>query len=184
MPHLPSLPADGTLVDVYKRFPAIAAAALALNDAIMRQPAPFTPGEREAIAAYVSTINSCLYCQGVHTQAAVGLGLDADDVTAICQLPETPPDPKLAPVLAYVAKLTTSPAELNKTDAQAILDAGWGEEAVSYAAFVAGLYAFMNRIVEGHGVTAPAEKLKENGQRLADIGYAGLAKMLNPTSNT
>ena len=178
MPHLPSLPANASLIDVYKVHPAVAAAALSLNDAVMRQPAPFSPAEREAIAAYVSTINACQYCTGVHTSAATKLGMDAGAVEAICQRPDSPDDPRLVPVLAYVAKLTTAPATADADDVKKILDAGWDEKAVSYAAFIAGLYAFMNRIVDGHGIRADAAGIDAGGTRLAELGYTGIANML------
>lgn len=178
MAFLRGLPDDATVVDVYKTYPAVAAAALALNDAVMRQPAPFTPAEREAIAAYVSTINSCRYCQGVHTNAAVNLGLAPERVSSVCERPDQPDDPRLAPVLAYVAKLTDAPATVTQADVDKVLEAGWDETAVSYAAFIAGLYAFMNRLVEGHGVRGTAEQLEAGGKRVAELGYAGMAKML------
>ena len=178
MSHLPSLPDDATLVHVYKGNPPMAAASLALNQAIMRGPGPFTEAEREAIAAYVSSINACAYCQGVHSGAASALGMDEAAVGAVCERPEAPDDPRLAPVLAYVAKLTTAPATVTAEDVRRITDAGWSDEAVASAAEVAAVYAFMNRLVEGNGIKAPAETLAANGARLAKIGYDGLAEML------
>lgn len=178
MPHLPSLPANATLVDVYKRSPAVAAATLALNDAIMRNSTVFSAAECEAIAAYVSKLNACQYCLGVHTGAAVNLGMDTDDVHAICERPEMPNNPRLAPVLSYVAKLTVDPARIDSGDVQRVLDAGWDDAAVSHAAFIAALYCFMNRIVDGHGIRGSEEQLAAGGKRLAEIGYSGLAKLL------
>lgn len=178
MPHLPSLTDDSTLIDVYRKHPAVAHATLALNDAIMRGDAPFTEAQREAIAAYVSSINACQYCMGVHSSAATGLGMEAGEVAAVCERPEAPDDPRLAPVLRYVAKLTAEPASVTEADAKRILDAGWDEAAVSYAAFVAALYALMNRMVEGHGIKGNPVQLAKNGARLADIGYTGLSAIL------
>ncbi|MEQ8823951.1 MAG: carboxymuconolactone decarboxylase family protein [Filomicrobium sp.] len=178
MPHLPSLPDNASLIEVYKAHPAVAAAALALNDAVMRQPAPFSAAEREAIAAFVSTINACQYCTGLHSGAASKLGMNDVSVEAICKRPEAPDDPRLVPVLAYVAKLTTEPASVTKDDVARILDAGWDEAAVSFAAFIAGLYAFMNRIVDGHGIRADAAAVEAGGTRLAEVGYAGIAEIL------
>lgn len=178
MPHVKFLPANATVIDVYKAYPAVAAAALALNDAVMRQPAPFSAGEREAIAAYVSAINECHYCQGVHSSAAVNLGVEPESVAAICSRPEQPGDPRLVPVLAYVAKLTADPSSVTKADADKILDAGWDDAAVSYAAFIAGLYAFMNRLVEGHGIRGTEAQLAAGGKRVSDLGYAGMAQLL------
>ena len=178
MPHLASLPEDATLIQVFTRHPAVSQALMALHEAIMRDPAPFTPAQREAIAAYVSKLNACQYCHGVHASAAVGLGESAEDVQQICELPDAPPDPALAPVLSYVRKLTLSPSTVSKADADRILSAGWDEDAVSYAAYVAALYGFMNRLVEGHGIKGTPEYRETGGKRLAEIGYAGLAKLL------
>ncbi len=178
MPHLDSLPDDATLMQVFTRHPAVSQALMSLHEAIMRDPAPFSPAQREAIAAYVSKLNACQYCQGVHTSAAVNLGQSAEDVEQICELPEAPPDARLTPVLSYVRKLTLSPASVTKADADRIIDAGWDEDAVSYAAYVAALYGFMNRLVEGHGIKGTAEYHEAGGKRLAEIGYAGLANLL------
>lgn len=178
MPHLPSLPENASLLDVYKAHPTVAAAALALNDAIMRQPAPFDAATREAIAAYVSTINACQYCTGLHTSAAEKLGMEGDAVAAICQRPEAPSDPRLRPVLAYVAKLTTAPATVTADDVTAIKAEGWDDNAVSYAAFIAALYAFMNRIVDGHGIRADEAAIEAGGTRLAELGYTGIAEVV------
>ena len=50
--------------------------------------------------------------------------------------------------------------------------------AVSYTAFIAGLYAFMNRIVDGHGIRADDAAIETGGSRLTELGYSGIAKML------
>lgn len=180
MPHLDSLPENASLVDLYRAHPRVAAAALALNDAVMRQPGPFTPAQREAIAAYVSTLNACQYCTGLHSNAAVRLGMAPDEVAAVCERPEAPDDPRLVPVLAYVAKLTMAPSTVTRDDVRRILDAGWDDQAVSSAAFITAVYAFMNRIVDGHGIRADAAGIEAGGKRLAELGYAGIAAMIAP----
>lgn len=182
MPYLDWLSDQSTLVDVFKRYPEVSQPLLALHEAVMRAPAPFSAAERETIAAYVSSLNDCAYCRGVHSNAAVALGAEADDVAALCTLPETPGDTRLAPVLAYVVKLTKAPASVGRADVQNILDDGWDEAAVSYAAFVAALYAFMNRMVEGHGIKGSDEHYAMGGKRLAEIGYAGLAALIGDRS--
>ncbi|MEL6373538.1 MAG: hypothetical protein AAFR04_06175 [Pseudomonadota bacterium] len=49
------------------------------------------------------------------------------------------------------------------------------------AVAVAGLYAVMNPIVDGHGIRADADAVEAGGTRLAEVGCAGLAKLLaNP----
>ncbi len=183
MPFLTSLPDDATLLDLFKQHPQVASALLTLNETIMRYPSPFSPAEREAIAAYVSTINECRYCRGVHTNAAIKLGETAENLAAICERPQHPGDPRLAPILAYVGKLTNSPASVSQGDVHNILNAGWNEDAVSYAAFVAALYAFMNRLVEGHGILGAEEYYRVAGKRLAEDGYQGLASIFETSSD-
>ena len=178
MPHLKSLAADASLVDLFKQHRHIAGPVFDVVDAIMRQPGPFTPAEREAIAAYVSTINACQYCSALHTEAAVNLGMDREGVAAVCERPQAPDNPKLAPVLAYVAKLTTAPATVTQDDPDKIISAGWDEAAVSQAAFIAALYAMFNRIVDGHGIRATPEQAAEGGKRVVDLGYAKIAEMM------
>jgi putative tryptophan/tyrosine transport system substrate-binding protein len=48
----------------------------------MRGPSPLTPGERELIAAYVSGIDDCQYCYGVHAEPAKAFGIarEAGDI--------------------------------------------------------------------------------------------------------
>ena len=75
MPFMPSLPADASLLDVFKRFPETNRPLIELHEALLRGPSPFTEAERELIAAYVSRKNGCGYCSGVHTLTAEKLGV-------------------------------------------------------------------------------------------------------------
>ena len=179
MPFLDSLPTDATLMAVFKRHPDIAHPLLRLHEAIMRAPSPFSTAEREEIAAFVSSLNDCQYCHGVHSNAAVALGADPTHLEAVCTLPDALPDTRLAPVMRYVAKLTAAPSSVTQSDVEQILDAGWSETALTYAALVAALFAFMNRVVEGHGIKGTTEYHAMGGKRLADIGYAGLSKIVD-----
>ncbi len=178
MSFLDSLPDEATLVDMFWRYPHVGQPLLALHDAIMRAPSPFTAAEREAIATYVSKLNSCSYCEGVHGEAAIALDDDTQHVRAICMGDRLSSNSRLTPVLSYVAKLTKEPSSVTRADVAKILEAGWDETAVSSVIFVTALYAFMNRVIEGHGIIANEEYHRTAGERLADIGYAGLAALL------
>jgi AhpD family alkylhydroperoxidase len=41
----------------------------------LRGPSPFTVAERELIAAYVSGLNACGYCHGIHRVTADAFGV-------------------------------------------------------------------------------------------------------------
>jgi uncharacterized peroxidase-related enzyme len=126
---------------------------LEYHDAILRNESELTVGERELIAAYVSALNDCHYCFSAHRDHAKAWGIPANlfgDVRVHLDDPELPP--RMAPVLAFVRRLTVDPAGTGPTDAQAVYDAGFSEEGLFDIISVTALYNFMNRILEGAGI--------------------------------
>ncbi|GAA4549770.1 carboxymuconolactone decarboxylase family protein [Amycolatopsis samaneae] len=179
MSYLKSLPTDTTLLDVFRAYPASARPLLDFHELIMRAPSEFSAGERELIAAYVSGVNGCDYCHGVHTVTAEAFGVPEGLLTAaLTDLDSAPVDERLKPVLAYVGKLTRTPARITDADAEAVFAAGWNERALHDAVLVCALFNFMNRMVEGLGIEADAAYAKTSGVRLRDGGYSGLATLL------
>lgn len=180
MPHFPSLPDDARLVDVFQRYPESSFPLLAYHETVMRGPSPFTLGERELIAAYVSGVNACAYCHGVHTETAEAFGVPPGLLAAaVADLDTADVDPKLKPVLRYVGKLTRTPARMTAEDAAEVFAAGWDEKALHDAVMVCALFNFMNRMVEGHGIKADAAYYALSGKRLHEVGYDGLARLLS-----
>ncbi|WP_328450707.1 MULTISPECIES: carboxymuconolactone decarboxylase family protein [unclassified Amycolatopsis] len=179
MSYLKSLPAETTLLQVFRSYPDPARHLLAFHETLLRGDSPFSPGEREMIAAYVSGLNACDYCHGIHTVTAEAFGIPEGVLTAaVADLASSPVDDKLKPVLAYVGKLTRTPSRMTDADAEAVFAAGWDEQALHDAVLVCALFNFMNRMVEGLGIKADAAYATESGERLAEGGYAGLAGML------
>lgn len=179
MPYLPSLPADAMLMSVFQRFPETSLPVIDYHEVVMRGPAPFDLGQRELIAAYVSGLNSCDYCHGVHDRVAQEHGVPAEVLAgALRDLDTAPVEDRMRPVLRYVGKLTLTPSRMTQQDADAVFDAGWDETALHYAVMVCALFNFMNRMVEGHGITAGPAYFAQSARRLRDIGYAGLADLV------
>ncbi len=176
----PSLPDAPHLGDTLQRFPDAAATIMQLADQILLRDSALSVGERELIAAYVSGLNACAFCFGAHKSAAEAFGIDGDLIEALMADPDTAPvDDRLKPVLAYVACLTRTPAQMTEAHAQAVYDAGWPEQALYDAVQVCALFSFMNRIVEGTGVSfdfadAPpmtdAQKAARRERRYSDWG--------------
>ena len=167
MGFLPSLPEKTNLSDVFKAYPKGVGHLLRYHDAILRSPSPFTIGERELIAALVSRLNGCEFCSNAHTFYTESYGMAeglvdsvVEDITA-SDAPE-----KMKPVLAYVRKLTLAPATVAQGDVDAMLDAGWPEEAVHDAVVVTALYNFMNRIIEGTGIDPFADDYAKRSARV------------------
>lgn len=179
----PSLPDNPHLRDTFQSFPQGAAIVMQLADEILLRSSELTTGERELIAAYVSGLNACSFCAGTHKAAAEAFGIDADVIDALITNPdEAPVKESLKPILSYVACLTRTPAQLTEAHAQAVYDNGWSEQALYDAVQVCALFNFMNRIVEGTGVTFDQDAVTpmtedEKSQRRA-MTYLDFAKQI------
>lgn len=179
MSNFPSQPAPLSLLEVFRRFPATARPLIAYHEALMRGPSDLSIGERELIAAYVSALNACGYCHGVHAATAEAFGVAPQVLSALLEDPATAPvDAKLRPILAFAGLLTREPSRIRPQDVEAVYAAGWSEAALHDAVSVCALFNMMNRLVDGLGVSAEAGYLAMSGARLHDGGYAGLLPLL------
>ena len=178
MPIFPKLGANATVPDILKLSPDVGRPLLELNEAVMRGPSPLSPGERELIAAYVSSLNQCHYCHGVHSETARAFGLPylpfggSPDTLAV--------DAKMKPLLNAARKLTLAPATFTDADAEAVYAAGWDERALHDAIGVICCFNYMNRLLEGHGVHGNEALFKERGPMLKQYGYLPLIRLLKP----
>ncbi len=179
MAYLPSLPEDAVLLDVFRAYPQTARPLLDYHQALMRGPSPLSVAERELIAAYVSGLNACRYCHGVHTATAQAFGINEGTLGALlADVGTAPVTERMKPLLEYVGKLTLTPAKITPADAGAVLAAGWQEQALHDAVAVCGLFNMMNRLVEGLGITAGEDYFAAAARRLTGTGYAGLKDLL------
>ena len=172
MPQLRSLPAEPVMRDLCNAYPATFKPLGEFTEAAMRGPSPFTQGQRELIAAYVSGLNACVYCHGTHVAVAVACGAEPDQIKALLVDVETAPiEARMKPVLRYAKKLTLSPARLTAADAASVYDAGWSDEALYSTVLVTALFNFYNRLVDGVGLALPEGYPAEAAKRLSTQGY-------------
>jgi len=176
MPNLPSLRRGATLLDLFRLFPETSKPLIEFHEVLLRGPSPFSEGERELIAAYVSGLNQCSYCQGVHAATAELLGISGSAIQQLGWSLDAVPE-KMQPVLRLVRRLTHQPSSITKIDAGAVLAAGWDETALYHAVAVTALFNFMNRLVEGAGIELDPAYVKPVSERLAKRGYSPLVAM-------
>lgn len=179
MALLASLPEDATLRDVFATYPEPMLHLNNFAEALMRGPCPLSEGERELIAAYVSGLNACGYCHGIHGATAAAFGIDESLFTALLEgIDAAPVEERLKPILRYVKKLTESPSRMTPADAEAVHAAGWDDNALFHAIAVCAYFNLMNRVVEGTGCRADEAQLKDAGQRLASDGYMAMRRLI------
>jgi uncharacterized peroxidase-related enzyme len=172
MPLLRSLPANATLADLRRIYAEPLERLRSYADALMRGPSRLAPGERELVAAYVSAVNSCRYCYGVHGEVARRFGVDEALLEGlVADLDAAPVDARLRPLLRYARKLTETPSRMTESDAAAVYDAGWDDESLFHAVAVCAYFNMMNRLVDGSGIVGTAEAYANAAAQLTARGY-------------
>ena len=179
MPFLPSIEPKDKVPHVLGKFSAKGSLAgrplVQFHEALLRADSPFTVQQRELMAAFVSGINACRYCHGAHSAVAKIFGVPETLIAALVAVEQTADaDPTMKPVFAYLRKLTLTPTKMTQADADAVFSAGWDERALYDAVLVCCLYNFMNRFVEGLGLTPVPEDFDMEGRLISEGGYAGM----------
>ncbi|MCZ6675639.1 MAG: peroxidase-related enzyme [Candidatus Poribacteria bacterium] len=179
MSYLKSQPDETVLLEVFRSYPTLSLPIIEYHEILMRGDSPFTVAERELIAAYVSGLNACQYCHGVHTATAEAFGVSEGLLKGLLEdVDSVEIDAKMIAILRYVKKLTEAPAKMTQADADEVFAAGWDDQALYEAVSVCALFNYMNRLVEGLGIKAGPEYFKVSSQRLAEHGYGGLIKLI------
>lgn len=180
MPYFKSLPADARLLDVFKQYPRLFEPLIEYHQRLLREDSPFSVAERELLAAFVSAVNACRYCAGVHEATARRFGVDERVLAQLLDDPASAPVPqRMKPVFRYVRKLTESPSRMTEADAAEFFAAGWNDRALHDAVAICALFNCMNRLVEGFGISAAAEYYQVSSERLASKdGYGSLIQIL------
>jgi uncharacterized peroxidase-related enzyme len=173
MPFFPSMPDDANVRTIFALAEDRYHGWHDMSEKLMREESPFTLEERELIAGYVSGVNACQFCHGVHSQVAIALGFPKEGFVKLMEDVDTSDvDERMKPVLKYVRKLTLTPSKMVQADADAVFAAGWSERALHDAIAVCSMFNFMNRMLEGHGIKGDPATFAERGRMKAKIGYA------------
>lgn len=116
---------------------------------------PLPPLLRQQIATYVSHLNQCVYCSASHSADVEILGGDVDAVAqAATDLAAAPLDDKMRALFGFVKKIVGSPGEFGERDWHDAMHAGWRNDELESAIYVAAWYQFMNTIATGNLIPA------------------------------
>lgn len=180
MSFFKSLPEDAGVRHILTLNPQAGRALVEFHTAALRNEGPLEPRHKELIAAYVSGLNACQYCFGVHAETAKAFGLEAGTLEhLLTDIDSADVDERFKPLLRYARKLTLEPSRMTEADAQAVFAAGWSEAALHEAVLTVCLFNFMNRLLEGHGVKGNPGVFSARGQALRNEGYGPLLAFLD-----
>jgi uncharacterized peroxidase-related enzyme len=143
------------------------------SQVVMHDPAPISPGLRELIAAYTSSLNQCEFCMKAHTAVAAHMYQDDGFVASVLRDPETSPlDEKEKALLRFVRKVTFAPAAITPADTERLREIGWEDAAIFYAITACALFNFYNRWVSASGVRLVSDDaFRRLAAPMAERGY-------------
>lgn len=143
------------------------------SQVVMHDPAPLSPGLRELIAAYTSSLNQCEFCMKAH--AAVAAHIYEDDalvLSVLRDLETSPLDEKEKSLLRFVRKVTFASAAITPADTEHLRTIGWEDAAIFYAITACALFNFYNRWVSASGVRPVSdEAFRKLAAPMAKRGY-------------
>lgn len=145
-----------------------------LADALLSGTDSFSAGERELVAAYVSSLNECTFCHASHAAIAACHLHDEDLVSAVVGNPEsTPVSPKLKALLALAAKVQRSGRAVEDADVMRARGAGASDADVHDTVLIAAAFCMFNRYVDGLQASTPTDRgyYRERGRFVAEHGY-------------
>jgi len=134
-----------------------------------------TPGERELIAAYTSSLNECKYCANTHGAIAkYQLGGDGQLVGEVVHDPATARiSEKMKALLAIAAKVQQDGKKVRPEDIAAAREKGATDKEIHDAVLIAATFCMFNRYVDGLATWAPDDPAVYDaiGKQRATEGY-------------
>ena len=177
MPHIDLPEGVPGIVSAMQFRPETAVPLNALAEALLRADNTLTRGERELIAAYVSSLNECQFCQASHSAfAALQLDGGMDVVEQVKRDPDSAPvSDKLKALLHIAAKVTKDGRSVTAEDVEAARAAGASDVEIHDAVLIAAAFCMFNRYVDGLATWSPTdpEMYAMNAHRIVENGYVG-----------
>ena len=177
MPHiaLPNLPG---IAAAFAFRPETAKPMRELAHILLFEPgdnAGLSSRDRELIASYVSSRNTCYFCQTSHGAAAAHHSRgSAELVAAVWEDPETAGiSPKLKALLAIAAHVQGDPKTVTAEMVEKAREKGATDLELHDTVLIAAAFCMYNRYVDGLATWQPRneEMYQTMGKRLAESGY-------------
>jgi uncharacterized peroxidase-related enzyme len=149
-----------------------------LADILLHGPSTLSRGERELIAAYVSSENDCRYCQTIHGAiAAHHLGGDEQLVCDVKMNPQTAEiSTKMKALLAIAGKVQKGGKQVTSEDVARAKAEGATDLEIHDTVLIAAMFCLCNRYVDGLATWAPDDPqfYRDRAALIASNGYAAV----------
>ncbi|MDP9219095.1 MAG: carboxymuconolactone decarboxylase family protein [Actinomycetota bacterium] len=115
-------------------------------EAVMRGDSEWSHGERELLGAFVSRLNSCPFCIGIHEGTTALLLGPQSGAERLDRWRENGFDPRIAATFELLEKMTLSPQALSSADIVPVRAAGVTDTAITDALYICFLFNVVNRL--------------------------------------
>jgi uncharacterized peroxidase-related enzyme len=162
--------------------PEVAKPLSVLADVLLHADSSLSRGERELIAAYVSSLNDCDFCH--HSHAAVAschLGDEGSTATAVVRdAYSAPVSLKMKALLAIAARVQRSGHDVRESDIARARTEGATDIEIHDTVLIAAAFCMFNRYVDGLGALTPSDAAgyRDRARYVAEHGYAAILPQL------
>jgi uncharacterized peroxidase-related enzyme len=179
MPHI-ELPLElPGITGLFAFRPETAGPLCDLAETLLRSENTLSRGERELIAAYVSSLNECRFCCDSHSAfAAAQLEAGVEIVDAVKRdASSAPVSDKLRALLRIAGQVQQSGRAVAASEVAAARSAGATDVEIHDAVLIAAAFCMFNRYVDGLGTWAPDDvaAYADVTERIVRQGYASTA---------
>ena len=155
-----------------------------LVEILLHGPNSLTPGERELIATYVSSLNDCYFCQTVHGAiASAHLNDDEELVRRVkADFKHADISEKLKALLVVAGKVQKGGKHVTASDVEEARKAGASDVEIHDAVLIAAAFCMYNRYVDGLATWQPKDEelYRQRGKKTAKEGYVTMSKEYLP----
>ena len=175
MPHIDINSDEPGIRGLFRFRPETAGPLNELVEVLLRGPSTLTRGERELIAAYVSSLNACRYCSLSHSAyAAAQLPEGTLLVQQVCDdVQGAPVSAKLKALLAIASAVRESGLKVTTDHVAAARAAGATDMEIHDSVLIAAAFCMFNRYVDGLATIAPEDPdlYASRAHRIVENGY-------------
>jgi uncharacterized peroxidase-related enzyme len=147
-----------------------------LANFLLHAPNSLSAGDRELIAAYVSSLNACTYCLDSHAAiASWHFGNDEGFVRSVVADPATAViSDKLRALLAIAARVQQSGSLVRDADIARARENGATDTEIHDTVLIAAAFCMFNRYVDGlaAGTSSDPANRQERARLVAEQGYS------------
>lgn len=191
MPHINLPEGYPGIRSLFMYSPATAQPMNLFVQTLLHDPATstLTPGERELIAAYTSSLNNCKYCATTHGAIAkYQLGGNAAVVKDVLQqnIDEAEVSGKLKALFHIAAKVQQSGRNVTSADIDHARQQGATDKEIHDTVLIAAAFCMFNRYVDGLATWAPDDDAVYDaiGKQRAAEGYMTKPFVIKQTATT